>query len=44
MSENDNLTMDARDHEKTFRGFVRFVGWASFLILVFLLFLGLVNG
>ncbi len=44
MSEHENGTMDARDHEKTFNGFVRIVGWVAIVILLFLLFLGMVNG
>ncbi len=44
MTKHEHGSMDVEDHEKTFEGFVKTVGWASILILVFLLFLAMVNG
>ena len=37
-------TMDITVQEKTFAGFVKFVTWSIILILVFLVFLAMVNG
>ncbi len=44
MTDTENSQMDVRDHEKTFEGFVKFVTWASIAILLFLVFLALVDG
>lgn len=42
--EHKHGSMDIRTHEKTFHGFVTMVTWAAGLIIVFLIFLALVNG
>lgn len=42
--EHKHGTMDITVQEKTFSGFVRFVTWSVILILVFLVFLAMVNG
>lgn len=44
MTEHTRGTMDIRDHEKTFEGFVRLATWVAGGVLVFLVFLALVNG
>lgn len=36
-------SMDIRDHEKTFAGFIRMVCWAGGLSILALIFLALVN-
>lgn len=44
MSDHENGSMDVEEHEKTFQGFVKAVAWSSILILLFLVFLAMVNG
>lgn len=44
MAEYKPGSMDIRAHEKTFEGFVRMVTYASIFIVIFLIFLALVNG
>ena len=44
MADYKHGSMDIRSHEKTFAGFVHLVTWAAGLIVVFLIFLALVNG
>lgn len=36
-------TMDIREHEKTFEGFVRMVVWAVGIIIAILIFMALAN-
>ncbi len=43
MAEHKHGTMNAREHEKTFAGFVRFAGWAMAVIIGILIFLALAN-
>lgn len=43
MAEHEHGTMDVRDHEQTFEGFVNFVKWAVVVILGVLIFLALAN-
>ncbi len=44
MAEYKQGSMDIRDHEKTFRGFVRIVTWAAVVIVCILIFMALVDG
>lgn len=44
MADHTHGNMDIRSHEKTFEGFVKFVTWGAGLVLLFLVFLALVNG
>ena len=37
-------SMDVKDHEKTFAGFVTFTKWAVIAIVGILIFMALVNG
>lgn len=37
-------SMDVKDHEKTFAGFVTFTKWAVIVIVGILIFMALVNG
>ncbi|MFZ5752270.1 MAG: aa3-type cytochrome c oxidase subunit IV [Pseudomonadota bacterium] len=43
MAEHGKASMDIREHEKTFAGFIRFVMWAVALIIAVLVFMALVN-
>lgn len=43
MAEHSKASMDIREHEKTFSGFVHFVMWAIALIIAVLIFMALVN-
>ncbi|MCG6904536.1 MAG: aa3-type cytochrome c oxidase subunit IV [Rhodobacter sp.] len=44
MAEHKHGEMEISVQEKTFAGFVKFVGWAAVCILIFLVFLAIVNG
>lgn len=44
MAEHEHGSMDTTDHEKTFDGFVKFTTWSVIGIIVFLIFLAMVNG
>jgi len=44
MSEHKHGEMDTTVQEKTFAGFVKTVAWSVVIILVFLVFLAIVNG
>ncbi len=44
MANHEHGNMEVEDHEKTFEGFVKIVTWSSILILLFLVFLAIVNG
>ena len=44
MSKHEHGSMDVSSHEKVFGGFVKTVGWSIVLILLFLVFLAMVNG
>ena len=44
MAEHKHGEMDISDHEATFNGFMSFVTRTVVMILVFLVFLALVNG
>jgi hypothetical protein len=44
MAEYKHGSMDVSDHEKMFAGFAKFTTYAVVGILVFLVFLALVNG
>lgn len=43
MAEHKHGEMDIADHEKTFAGFVRAVGWSCVVIFLVLIFIALVN-
>lgn len=43
MAEHERGTMDIKEHEKTFEGFIRVATWAAVLAIVVLIFLALVN-
>lgn len=43
MAEHKPGSMDIRDQEKTFAGFVRMVTWAVVIILCVLIFMALAN-
>lgn len=44
VTEHEPGTMDIREHEKTFAGFIRFSTWVCILSAVVLVFLALANG
>ena len=44
MAEHEHCSMDVKDHEKTFSGFVKFTIYSVVLILVSLVILAIVNG
>jgi len=44
MAEHKHGEMDISTHEKTFSGFVTFVTRAVIIILLFLVFLAMING
>ncbi len=44
MAEHEHGTMDCKDQEKTFEGFIKFTTYSVIGILVFLIFLAIVNG
>ncbi len=43
MADHQPGSMDIREHEQTFEGFVRIVAWAAVVIVGVLIFLALVN-
>lgn len=43
MADHTPGSMDIRNHEKTFAGFVRFATWAVVLIIAVLIFMALAN-
>ncbi|MCX7888884.1 MAG: aa3-type cytochrome c oxidase subunit IV [Rhodobacteraceae bacterium] len=43
MAEHEHGTMDIRDHERTFAGFVNFVKWGFIVVFAILIFLALAN-
>jgi hypothetical protein len=43
MAEYEHGSMDVRDHEKTFHGFVKMVTWGGVLVVCVLIFMALVN-
>ncbi len=43
MADHQHGSIDVRDHEKTFNGFIRFVTWAAIIVLLILIFMALVN-
>lgn len=43
MAEHQQGSMDIREQEKTFAGFMRMVTWASVIIVAILIFLALAN-
>jgi hypothetical protein len=43
MAEHERGSMDIRDQERTFAGFLRFVQWAIGIVIVVLVFLALAN-
>jgi len=44
MSDHENGTMEIKEQEKTFIGFLKFAGYGMLGSLIFLFLLGLVNG
>jgi hypothetical protein len=44
VADNSTGEMDSRPHEKTYSGFITFTKRSVIAIIVFLLFLALVNG
>lgn len=44
MAEHEHGSMYTGVQEKTFSGFIKTVKWSSILIVVFLVFLAMVNG
>ncbi len=44
MAEHEHGTMDIKDQEQTFAGFVKFTTYTVIGILIFLVFLAMVNG
>lgn len=42
-SDHKHGSMDIREHEKTFAGFVRMSVWVAAIAIAILIFLGLVN-
>lgn len=44
MAKHEHGTMQTDTQEKTFAGFVKIIAWAIVLILLFLVFLAMVNG
>ncbi|SPH23384.1 Cytochrome c oxidase subunit 4 [Defluviimonas aquaemixtae] len=43
MAEHEHGTMDTKDHEKTFEGFIRMVTWGAVISIAVLIFLALAN-
>lgn len=43
MAEHKHGSMDIRDHEKTFEGFIRFSIWVTGIIIVAVIFMALAN-
>ena len=44
MAEHKHGSMDTRDRERTFAGFLRFTQWTVGIVIVVLVFLALANG
>ncbi|WP_127901882.1 aa3-type cytochrome c oxidase subunit IV [Solirhodobacter olei] len=44
MAGFEHGSMDIRDHQKTFDGFVKMVTWGGIIVVCVLIFVGLVNG
>lgn len=44
MAEYEHGSMDTRDHEKTFHGFVKIITWGAFIVVCVLIFMALVDG
>jgi len=44
MEKHEHGSMDVKDHEKTFAGFVKFTTYSIILILISLVILAIVNG
>ncbi|MDE2648520.1 MAG: aa3-type cytochrome c oxidase subunit IV [Paracoccaceae bacterium] len=44
MAKHEHGSMDVKDHEKTFAGFVKFTTYSIILILISLVILAIVNG
>ncbi len=44
MAKHEHGTMNSEVQEKTFYGFIKFVKWSIILILLFLVFLAIVDG
>lgn len=44
MADHEHGSMDVKNHEKTFDGFVKFTTYTVIGILVFLILLALING
>lgn len=44
MAKHEQGKMDIEVQEKTFEGFVKVVSWGTVVILVFLVFLAMING
>jgi len=44
MAKHEHGSMNTDDHQKMFVGFVNFAKWTIIFILVFLVFLAMVNG
>lgn len=44
MAEYKHGSMDIRNHEKTFNGFVRMVTWGAVIAVCILIFMALVDG
>lgn len=44
MAEHEHGSMDIKSQERTFEGFIKFTTYAVIGILIFLVFLALVNG
>lgn len=44
MADHEHGTMETKEQEKTFNGFLKFAGYGLVGSLVFLFLLGLVNG
>ncbi len=44
MADHEHGNMDTHVQEKTFEGFVKTVTWTVIVILLFLVFLAMVNG
>ena len=44
MVKHEHGSMDVKDHEKTFAGFVKFTTYSIVLILISLVILAIVNG
>ncbi len=43
MAEHKHGSMDVRDHEKTFAGFIRLSMWVAVIAIVALIFMALAN-